>query len=136
MKHIKLSTNNDMKKPRPSYRTVLEDVKDLEVKYRKINEDAEKSRTRTELDYLRPANYLPSPQYWESNQVNEDKIIKEDIPYDKYHRKKIEYFHDTVVNINKEVKTPTAQNYRDRPVSKYNYERTRTSYLGSDFHTR
>ena len=133
-KPIKLPSNDDIKKPRPSYRTVLEDVKDLEVKYRKINEEAERSRIKTELDYLRPDNYLQS-RHWEFNQVNEDKIIKENIPYDKYHRKKIEYFHETAVNINKEVRTPTTQNYRPTTKRDY-YERTRNSNLGSDFPTR
>ena len=133
-KPVKLSSKDETKKPRPSYRTVLEDVRDLEVKYRKINEEAEKSRPRTELDYLRPHNYLKSP-HWESNQVKEDKIIKEDIPYDKYHRKKIEHFHETAVNINKEVRTATTQNY-SRPATKHSYERTRSSYLAPDFLTR
>ena len=131
---MKLSSKDETKKPRPSYRTVLEDVRDLEVKYRKINEEAEKSRPRTELDYLRPDNYLKSP-HWESNQVKEDTIIKEDIPYDKYHRKKIEHFHETAVNINKEVRTATTQNY-SRPATKHSYERTRSSYLAPDFLTR
>ena len=132
-KPMKLSSNDDIKKPRPSYRTVLEDVKDLEVKYRKINEEAERSRTKTELDYLRPDNYLQS-RHWESNQANEDKIIKEDIPYDKYHRKKIEYFHETAVNIDKEVRAAT-QSYR--PTTKHDYyERTRNSYRGPDYLTR
>ena len=109
-------------------------MRDLEVKYRKINEEAERSRTRTELDYLRPGNYLKSP-HWESNQVKEDNILKEDIPYDKYHRKQIENFHDTAVNINKEVRTATTQN--SRPATKHSYyERTRSSYLGPDFLTR
>merc|ERR1711936_139951 len=121
-----------MKKPRPTYRTVLEDVRDLEVKYRKINEEAEKSRTRTELDYLRPDNYLQSP-HWESS---ENKIIKEDIPYDKYHRKKIENFHDTAVNINKEVRTATPRQNYNRPTTTHSYQRTRNTYLGSDFPSR
>lgn len=37
-----------------TYKTVLEDVKDLEQKYRRMNEDEERRRPRTDLDHYRP----------------------------------------------------------------------------------
>ena len=119
-----------MRKPRASYRTVLEDVKDLEVKYKKMNEEAEKRRTKTELDYLRPGNYLQSRKY-EADKDENKFNIKEDIPFDKYHKKKIESFK----NIAKTVNRSTMSDLRySRTANIQHEERTDNSYYsGSNF---
>jgi len=41
--------------PRTSYKSIIDDVKAIEAKYKKMNEDVEEKRTKTELDYLRPS---------------------------------------------------------------------------------
>ena len=128
--HKNLPASDIMRKPRASYRTVLEDVKDLEVKYKKMNEEAEKRRTKTELDYLRPGNYLQSRKY-EADKDENKFNINEDIPFDKYHKKKIESFK----NIAKTVNRSTMSDLRySRTANIQHEERTDNSYYsGSNF---
>jgi len=128
----RFSHNDDIRKPRPSYRTVLEDVKDLEIKYKKINEEAEKKRTKTELDYLRPNNYLQSRHHWETNE-EDHRISVENVPVDKYHRKHLKYYHDIAVNINSQGRSARYEIPHSRTARNQTFERTNNSSECSEF---
>jgi len=51
---------SNSKKPRSTFKSVLEDVKDLERKYNQMNMDSERRRSPTNLDHLRPHAVLES----------------------------------------------------------------------------
>ena len=50
-----------------TYKTVLEDVKDIEKKYKKMNEEEERRRPKTDLDHYRPETVLHNSSNINSN---------------------------------------------------------------------
>ena len=52
--------------PKSSYKSVLEEAKFIEAKYKKMNDEEEENRPKTEFDHLRPArNKFPLPTRFE-----------------------------------------------------------------------
>ena len=51
--------------PPSSYKSVMEDAKMIEAKYKKMNDDVENERPKTDLDHLRPKrdNFHPPTQF-------------------------------------------------------------------------
>merc|ERR1719270_1708325 len=117
-------------KPRATFKSVLEDVKDLEKKYRKMNFDTESRRPKTELDHYRPDNvinnstsYSHPRQYQKSSyldngdrnhfdiQQKSELSIVRDSNYDKLYQRTLQLYRDAA--------TPPS---RDMPsdVSTYN----------------
>ena len=117
-------------KPRATFKSVLEDVKDLEKKYRKMNFDTESRRPKTELDHYRPDNVINNStsfshprQYQKSSyhdkgdrnhfdiQQKSELSIVRDSNYDKLYQRTLQLYRDAA--------TPPS---RDMPsdVSTYN----------------
>ena len=116
-------------KPRATFKSVLEDVKDLEKKYRKMNFDTESRRPKTELDHYRPDNVINNStsfshprQYQKSSyhdkgdrnpfdiQQKSELSIVRDSNYDKLYQRTLQLYRDAA--------TPPS---RDLPSDDSNY---------------
>ena len=80
-----------------TYKTVLEDVKDLEKKYRRMNEEEERRRPRTDLDHYRPDAVLhnsKTPQQFQKLASTETEKDVRGSSYDKLYSRTLQLYRD------------------------------------------
>lgn len=82
-------------KAKTTYKTVIEDVKDLEKKYRKMNEDEERRRPRTDLDHYRPDAVLHNSKHPDQfKKLSSQEADTYDSSFDKLYSRTIQLYRD------------------------------------------
>lgn len=118
--------------PKSNYRSVLEDTKILEAKYKKINDDVEEKRPKTDLDYLRPKRNVYCPSSFITPMSKENSTDNKPLIINPEPSSKRQTFSDRTMELYREAATP---NPRLRAVTSSNHIINPIRYLAANLRT-